>query len=166
MLTDRLLPAQRVPKLELGNQRWAGPRDYSPKIRDGQPISACDSRFCLATGWRKPNSNDPVGRSDLFQVRPVSYPDGRVILYRPQPSLSVLGNVTLSAKRKRGSRLRRSLALFEVAPLALAGRAIVTRSVSEGTGCDRVRPSLTLRVTMSICRRKAPRATSKLAFSG
>ena len=54
-------------------------------------------------------------------------------------------------------------ASFDVAPLVRARRAIVTRSVSEGTGCDRVRPSLTLRVTMAICRQKAPRATSKSA---
>ena len=54
-------------------------------------------------------------------------------------------------------------ASFDVAPLVLARRAIVTRSVSEGTGCDRVCPSLTLRVMMSIGRRKAPHATSKSA---
>ena len=52
-------------------------------------------------------------------------------------------------------------ASFEVAlPVR---RAMVTRSVSEGTGCGRARPSLTPRVTMSVCRRKAPRATSKTA---
>ena len=51
------------------------------------------------------------------------------------------------------------LARFEVPPLVLARRAIVTRSVSEGTGRDLACPSLTLRVTMVICRRKSPRAT-------
>ena len=44
------------------------------------------------------------------------------------------------------------MASFEVVRLVLARRAMVTRSVSEGTGCDRVRPSLTLRVTMAIWR--------------
>ena len=37
---------------------------------------------------------------------------------------------------------------FEVAELAPAGRGRVTTSVGEGTGCYRVRPSLTLRVTI------------------
>ena len=41
---------------------------------------------------------------------------------------------------------------------------IVTRSVSKGTGCHLLHPSLTLRVTMAVCRRKTPRATSKLAI--
>jgi hypothetical protein len=57
-----------------------------------------------------------------------------------------------------------SLALFEAAPLALAGLAKVTRSVSEGTGSLRERPSLTLRVTISASRRKASLATSRLAL--
>ena len=61
--------------------------------------------------------------------------------------------------------------LFVACPLSREGTssphfspAMETRSVSEGTGCDRVRPSLTLRVKMSICRQETPRATSKLAF--
>ena len=62
--------------------------------------------------------------------------------YGSRPSLT---HRTLSAKRKRGKNLPTSLALFEFAPQVLAGRAKVTRSVSEGTGRDRVRPSLTLR---------------------
>ena len=40
------------------------------------------------------------------------------------------------------------IASFDVAPLVRARRAMVTRSVSEGTGCDRVRPSLTLRASV------------------
>jgi len=61
----------------------------------------------------------------------------------PRQRSSVLGDVTLAR-----------IASLEVALLVLSRGAIVTRSVSEGTGCDRVRPSLTLRVTMAICRRK------------
>ena len=48
-------------------------------------------------------------------------------------------------------------ARFEVSPPVLAGLAKVTRSVSEGTGCHRERPSLTLRVTISVPRRKVSR---------
>ena len=60
-------------------------------------------------------------------------------------------------KRKRGSRLRPSLALLRVAPPVIAGRAKVTRSVSEGTGCVRVRPSLALRVSVSLGRERHSR---------
>ena len=48
------------------------------------------------------------------------------------------------------AQLGPSLTLFEVARGAFCRQmAIVTRIASEGTGCDRVRPSLTLRVTMA-----------------
>jgi len=55
-------------------------------------------------------------------------------------------------------------ASFEVATMALGRRAIETQSVSEGTGCDRVCPSLTLRATMRCVRLDRQRRSNSAAW--
>ena len=74
-----LLLAQRVPKLELGNQGPAGARDYSPKIRDSQRILLNNAKFAeLSGGWARLTDARPVSSGEA---------DG---LYRKRSQIEVL----------------------------------------------------------------------------